>query len=106
MRRACFLILLAAACASTKPDEAAMVLRVHPVADLAPGAYLVDEKPVPPNKAVLALIAEIRSSVAPGQWPQPAHIASQGNNLVVCQTPAVQDAVARYLEALRVNAKR
>ena len=94
-----------------------MVLRIHPVADLTAGPEAPASEPetaeiagvaehVPPTEAVLALVVDVRRQVSPGSWATPAHLSGQGNTLVVYQTPALQDAVASYLEKMRASLRR
>jgi len=94
-----------------------MVLRIHPVADLTAGPDAPASQPktaeisgvaehVPPTRSVLVLVADVRTQVSPGSWATPAHLSGQGRNLVVYQTPALQAAVASYLEKLRVSLRK
>lgn len=94
-----------------------MVLRIHPVADLTPGKAVPEQEPEPagisgeaevvqPSPAVIELVVDIRNQVFPASWTAPAHISGQGRNLVVYQTPKIQDAVASHLEKLRASPRR
>jgi len=102
-----------------------LVLQIHPVADLtlpltdfippqitAIGVSEDDEAPLfggqaeeaPQPYGTIEELAElVQTSVRPGAW-EDATITPQGKNLVIYQTPAVQQAVAQFLDDLRAFA--
>jgi hypothetical protein len=100
-----------------------LILRIHPVADLTLGLTdfippqitqvgVDEDSEVPlfggqseeapqPYGTIEELMELVRGSVSADQWEDPATINAQGKNLVVYNTPEVQNRVARFLDDLR-----
>ncbi len=100
-----------------------LVLRIHPVADLTLGLTdfippqitqvgVSDDTDTPlfggqaeeapqPYGTIEELMELVRGAVGQGSWEDPATISSQGKNLVIYNSPEVQNRVSRFLDDLR-----
>ncbi|NJN14700.1 MAG: type II and III secretion system protein, partial [Planctomycetes bacterium] len=100
-----------------------LVLRIHPVADLTLGLTdfippqitqvgVSDDSDTPlfggqaeeapqPYGTIEELMELVRGAVGGIYWDDPATISSQGKNLVIYNTPEVQNKVSQFLDDLR-----